>query len=85
MSYKFLLKTAGGQAKLAQLAGVSISAVAQWGRHGIPAERVPHLARELKVERWQIRPDLWDAPQTVPEAPTGDSEGAEVLTAPDGF
>lgn len=45
---------------LAEALGVDPSALSQWQE--VPAERVPAVARFLGVERYQLRPDLWDPP-----------------------
>lgn len=49
------------QGKLAAALGVSQSAVSQWVKKGVPAERVPALVRESqgRVTAHELRPDLY--------------------------
>jgi len=48
-------------ADIAEACGIATSAVSQWPR--VPAGRVPMVASVMGVERWELRPDLWDAPK----------------------
>jgi DNA-binding transcriptional regulator YdaS (Cro superfamily) len=56
---------AGGQSELARKLGVSRQAIHQWIAKGrCPAERVlaVEMATGRRTRRWQIRPDLYPAP-----------------------
>jgi DNA-binding transcriptional regulator YdaS (Cro superfamily) len=62
------IETAGSQAKLAQACGVvqqSISAALNSGR--VSAEMAVKIDRATNgaVPHWQLRPDLWTAPEEV--------------------
>src|SRR3954451_14648195 len=56
-----LLNRRGTGAKIATALGITPAAVSQWQR--IPAERVTELARLLEMPAWQLRPDLFPAPE----------------------
>lgn len=53
------IATAGGSAALAKLIGVNRWAVHQWKRSGIPANRLPAVARITGIPMSELRPDLW--------------------------
>lgn len=57
----------GSEAKLAAAAGVSQPAINKAKRAGrvsaVLAVKI-ETATEGKISRWQLRPDLWDAPVT---------------------
>lgn len=52
----------GGASVLANRLGVAPSAVSNWRKSGIPAERVPAVARVTGLSFHELRPDLFDAP-----------------------
>ena len=56
-----LLNRRGTGAKIATALGITPAAVSQWQR--IPADRVTELARLLEMPAWQLRPDLFPAPE----------------------
>jgi pyruvate kinase len=56
-----LLNRRGTGAKIATALGITPAAVSQWQR--IPADRVTELARLLDMPAWQLRPDLFPAPE----------------------
>lgn len=56
-----LLNRRGTGAKIATALGITPAAVSQWQR--IPADRVTELARLLDMPTWQLRPDLFPAPE----------------------
>ena len=56
-----LLNRRGTGAKIATALGITPAAVSQWQR--IPADRVAELARLLEMPAWQLRPDLFPAPE----------------------
>ncbi len=53
---------AGGALRLAQQIGVAPSAVSNWRHSGIPAGRVPAIARITGMGLHELRPDLFDPP-----------------------
>ncbi|TDH63735.1 pyruvate kinase [Dankookia rubra] len=56
-----LLNRRGTGAKIATALGITPAAVSQWQR--VPADRVTELARLLEMPAWQLRPDLFPAPE----------------------
>lgn len=56
--------------QIARELGISRSAVVMW--RDIPAERVPDVARISGYTRHQLRPDLWEAPNTPEPAEAAD-------------
>jgi DNA-binding transcriptional regulator YdaS (Cro superfamily) len=62
------IEKAGGGAALARAVGVTRFAVQQWKQDGVPAARVPAVARVTGLPLHDLRPDLFDAPATAPEA-----------------
>lgn len=62
------IEKAGTAAELARQLGVTRFAVQQWKATGIPANRVPAIARLTGVPLHQLRPDLFDAPAAATEA-----------------
>lgn len=56
------LTKAGGGAALARALGVTKGAVQQWKQAGIPASRVPAVARLTGIPMRELRPDLFDEP-----------------------
>lgn len=64
------IKRAGGQIALAQKIGCTQSRVSQWlndTKRGVTAEFVTKIEEATGVERWRLRPDLYQAP--LPAAP----------------
>jgi DNA-binding transcriptional regulator YdaS (Cro superfamily) len=53
------IRAAGGGAMLARAVNVSKSAVTHWLTNGIPAVRVPIVARLSGLSYHQVRPDLF--------------------------
>lgn len=53
--------------RLARAAGVSRSAVAKWQK--VPPRHVPALAKALRLPRFALRPDLWEADQLDDDEP----------------
>jgi DNA-binding transcriptional regulator YdaS (Cro superfamily) len=51
------IKAAGTGKALAEMLGISQSAVSQWKK--VPAERVIEVERVTKVSRTKLRPDLY--------------------------
>ncbi len=74
MQLREYLKTHASQTGFASLLGVTQSAVSQWIRGRIPAERVLAIesATSGKVSRHELRPDLYPL-----AASTGASGGGE--------
>lgn len=60
------IEKAGGGAALARAVGVTRFAVQQWKEAGIPAGRVPAVARLTGIPLHELRPDLFDAPTPAP-------------------
>src|SRR3954469_10986342 len=56
-----LLNRRGTGAKIATALGITPAAVSQWQR--IPADRVAELSRLLDLPPYQLRPDLYPAPE----------------------
>lgn len=57
------IEKAGGQTALAKLVGRSQGAVSQWVRERkVPAEMAVKIERATGVPRYELRPDLFDAP-----------------------
>lgn len=54
-------RIAGGTAKLAAWLSISSQAVSQWER--VPVERVLEVERLTGVPRYELRPDIYPAPQ----------------------
>jgi DNA-binding transcriptional regulator YdaS (Cro superfamily) len=46
---------------LARAEGVNKSTVSRWKK--VPAERVPGLSRKTGIPRYELRPDLFEAPK----------------------
>ena len=61
---KVLLKRGLRFADLARRLGVDKATVTRWGQKGIPAERVPDVERLTGISRHELRPDLWDTPDS---------------------
>ena len=62
MDLKALLKAAGAkQMDVAQKLGVSEPTMSRWVKNGIPAERVPDMARVTGIPAAKLRPDLAQA------------------------
>lgn len=65
------IRIIGSQGRLAQAIGSSQSAVSRMLLREIPitAEAAVGIERATnrKIGRWQLRPDLWDAPTPLPE------------------
>lgn len=59
------IAAAGGAPALARKVGVNRWAVQQWKASGIPAARVPLVSRITGIPMEELRPDLFDAPQTI--------------------
>ena len=57
-----VISALGGYAKTARYFGLSRSAVHQWQKRGVPANRVMALCRlaDHKVEPAQLRPDVFE-------------------------
>lgn len=56
----------GLMTKIAADLGIERSAVAMW--KSVPAKRVPEVSRITGFSRHQLRPDLWEADQSVEAA-----------------
>ena len=54
------IRAAGSVSELARRVGVQPQAVSQWRR--IPADRAADVERATGIPRYELRPDLWDAP-----------------------
>lgn len=52
--------TAGSRGRLARALGISRAAVSQWDV--CPARRAAEVERITNVPRYELRPDLYDAP-----------------------
>ncbi len=58
------IAAAGGVRALARALGVVPSAVSNWKRlDGVPAERVPQVARVTRISPHELRPDLFERPE----------------------
>lgn len=56
-----IIAEAGGASKLARALGLHHTTVLGWAQ--VPPKHVAAIAALTKLERHQIRPDLWEAPQ----------------------
>jgi DNA-binding transcriptional regulator YdaS (Cro superfamily) len=56
---KVLASSKYTQASLAERLGISRQSVSYWCDIGVPANRVPEVARLLKVEPRALRPDVY--------------------------
>lgn len=56
----------GRLSKLAEAIHVTPGAIAQWKK--VPAERVPQVSEATGIPRAALRPDLYEAIDTTPEA-----------------
>lgn len=56
----------GLMSRIATELGIERSAVAMWKK--IPAERVPEVERITGYPRHQLRPDLWEPPESAEAA-----------------
>lgn len=54
----------GGVTRLAEKIGVTRSAVSQWDQ--VPVERVADVERVTGISRYELRPDIFGAPQGAP-------------------
>ena len=59
----------GLMSKVASALGKTRGAIAQWDR--VPAELVPQVEAITGIPRYELRPDLWDAPATELPRSTG--------------
>ena len=61
-STSLIISALGGYAKTARFFGLTRSAIHQWGKRGVPANRVLALCRlaDYKVTPVQLRPDVFD-------------------------
>lgn len=59
------VEKAGGAAVIAKALGVSLPAITQWKRRGIPADRVLAVEGLSGVSRHQLRPDIFGAEHTA--------------------
>ena len=59
IEFSKLATAAGGVTKIANQLGISYQAVQQWGKKGVPANRVLKLEELSGVSRTKIRPDLY--------------------------
>lgn len=58
------IEVAGGVTILASLVGVEQSAVSNWKRRGVPADKAKAIENATggAVKRHELRPDIFDAP-----------------------
>lgn len=66
---EYLSSPGESQGRLASSLGISQSAISQWVKRGVPAERVPAVVRATKgaVTAHELRPDLYPEGFVFPE------------------
>ena len=61
MEIKNIIEKAGGARAVADLTGVSVQAVYQWKT--VPAPHVLKMAEVLRVDPYELRPDVFPKPR----------------------
>lgn len=64
-TFEKIVESVGSQRQLALSLGVTPQALTKWKVRGIPAERVLDVERLSGVSRYEIRPDVFGAPESA--------------------
>lgn len=80
MEMSEIIRRAGGLVKLAKAAGRHHATILGWTR--VPPQHVRAVSAATGIPAHELRPDLWDAPDTAPPDPPANDPAAAPPTKP---
>lgn len=80
MEMSEIIRRAGGLVKLAKAAGRHHATILGWTR--VPPQHVRAVSAATGIPAHELRPDLWDAPDTTPPRPAPANDATNDATKP---
>jgi hypothetical protein len=75
MEMSEIIRRGGGMAKLAKAIGLHRASLWYWTQ--VPPNRVKAVAAATGIPAHELRPDLWDAPDSAPTPPPAANDAAK--------